>query len=132
MSRHQRPTGPANLKSKTRCIEIRAQLQNPINMQLLLKKRSSWRLKKRILVAEGSCILVFFSFLFFSFLFVIFSFNIFFSRLFFLLNFWIWMLIFKIEAECKNLISSNYCLDCLNSRQILDFGLPVSILQWFS
>ena len=47
MSRHQRPTGPVNLKSKTRCIEIRAQLQNPINTQLLLKERSSWRLKKR-------------------------------------------------------------------------------------
>ena len=42
------------------------------------------------------------------------------------------MLVFKVEAECKILISSNYCLDCLNSREILDFGLPVSVLQWFS
>ena len=42
------------------------------------------------------------------------------------------MLVFKVEAECKNLISSNNCLDCLNSRQILDFGLPISVLQWFS
>ena len=42
------------------------------------------------------------------------------------------MLVFKVEAECKIIISSNYCLDCLNSRQISDFGLPVSVLQWFS
>ena len=42
------------------------------------------------------------------------------------------MLVFKVEAECKILISSNYCLDCLNSKQILDFELPVSVLQWFS
>ena len=33
--------GPINLKSTMRCIKIRAQLQNPINTQLLLKKRSS-------------------------------------------------------------------------------------------
>ena len=39
------------------------------------------------------------------------------------------MLVFKVEAECKILISSNYCLDCLNSKQILDFKLLVSVLQ---
>ena len=33
------------------------------------------------------------------------------------------MLVFKVEAECKNIISSNYCPDCLNSRQIFDFEL---------
>ena len=60
----------SNLKSIKKCIEIRAQLQNPINTQLLLKKRSSWRLEREIWVTEGSCILIFlfFSFLFFSFL----------------------------------------------------------------
>ena len=42
------------------------------------------------------------------------------------------MLVFKVEAECNILISSNYYLDCLNSRQILDFELPFSVLQWFS
>ena len=42
------------------------------------------------------------------------------------------MLAIKVEAKCKNLISSNYCLDCLNSRQILEFELPASVLQWFS
>ena len=42
------------------------------------------------------------------------------------------MLAIKVEAECKNLISSNYCLDCLNSKQILEFGFPVSVLEWFS
>ena len=42
------------------------------------------------------------------------------------------MLVFKVEAEYKNLISSNYCLDCLNFRQILEFELPVFVLQWFS
>ena len=42
------------------------------------------------------------------------------------------MLVFKVEAECKILVSSNYYLDCLNSKQILDFELPVSFLQWFS
>ena len=41
------------------------------------------------------------------------------------------MLVFKVEAECKNLISSNYCLDCLNSRQILEFELPVSVYSGF-
>ena len=42
------------------------------------------------------------------------------------------MLVFKVEAECKNLISSDYCLVRLNSRQILEFELSVSVLQWFS
>ena len=55
-----------NLKSTMRCLEIRAQLQNPINTQLLMKERNSWRLEREIWVAEGSCILIFFSFLFFS------------------------------------------------------------------
>ena len=59
----------SNLKSTKKCIEIREQLQNPINTQLLLKKRSSWRLERKIWVAEGSCnlIFLFFYFLFFSF-----------------------------------------------------------------
>ena len=61
----------SNLKSTTKCIEIRAQLQNHINIQLLLKKRSSWRLEREIWVAEGSCILIF---LFFYFLFLFLSF----------------------------------------------------------
>ena len=71
MSRQYQRTGPVNLKSTKKCIEIRAQLQNPINTQLLLKKRSSWRLKREIWIAEGSCILIFlfFSFIFFSFYF---------------------------------------------------------------
>ena len=42
------------------------------------------------------------------------------------------MLVFKVEVEYKNLISSNYCLDCLNSRKILEFELQISVLQWFS
>ena len=42
------------------------------------------------------------------------------------------MLAVEVEAECKILFLSNYCLVCLNSRQILEFGLPVSDLQWFS
>ena len=68
MSRQYQPAGPVNLKSTIRCIEIRAQLQNPINTQLLMKKRSSWRLEREIWVAEGSCILIF---LFFSFVFIL-------------------------------------------------------------
>ena len=39
------------------------------------------------------------------------------------------MLAFKVEAECRILFLSNYCLDCLNSRKILEFELPVSDLQ---
>ena len=35
------------------------------------------------------------------------------------------MLAVKEEVECKILFLSNYCLVCLNSRQILEFGLPV-------
>ena len=42
------------------------------------------------------------------------------------------MLAVKGEAECRILFPSNYCLVCLNSKQILEFGLPVSDLQWFS
>ena len=68
MSRQYQPTGPVNLKSTMRCIEIRAQLQNPINTQLLMKKHSSMRLEREIWVAEGSCILIF---LFFSFVFIL-------------------------------------------------------------
>ena len=36
------------------------------------------------------------------------------------------MLVFKVEAECKILISSNYCLDCLNSEKFLisNFQFP--------
>ena len=59
-SRQYQQNGPVNLKSTMRCIEIRAQLQNPINTQLLLEERSSWRLEREIWVAEGSCILIFF------------------------------------------------------------------------
>ena len=42
------------------------------------------------------------------------------------------MLVVEVEAECKILFLSNYCLVCLNSRKILEFGQPVSDLQWFS
>ena len=42
------------------------------------------------------------------------------------------MLAVKVEAKCRILFLSNYCLVCLNSRQILEFGLPVSDLQLFS
>ena len=74
MSRQISTNGPVNFKLTMRCIEIRAQLQNPINTQLLLKESSSWRLEREIWVAEGSCILIFFffSFLFFFFLFLLF------------------------------------------------------------
>ena len=59
MSRQIGTNGPVNLESKMRCIEIRAQLQNPINTQLLLKESSSGQLEREIWVAEGSCILIF-------------------------------------------------------------------------
>ena len=42
------------------------------------------------------------------------------------------MLAIKVEVECRMLFSSNYCLDRLKSKQILEFKLPVSDLQWFS
>ena len=42
------------------------------------------------------------------------------------------MLAVKVEAECRMLFSSNYYLDRLKSKQILEFELPVSDLQWFS
>ena len=42
------------------------------------------------------------------------------------------MLAVKVEAECRIIFPSNYCLVCLNSRQILEFGLQVYDLQWFS
>ena len=42
------------------------------------------------------------------------------------------MLAVEVEDECRILFLLNYCLACLNSRQILEFGLPVSNLQWFS
>ena len=38
------------------------------------------------------------------------------------------MIAVKVEAECRILFLSNYCLDRLNSRQILEFGFPVSDL----
>ena len=71
MSRQYQQNGPFNLKSKMRCIEIRAQLQNPINTQLLLKEHSSGQLEREIWVAEGSCILIFLFFYFLLFLFLI-------------------------------------------------------------
>ena len=42
------------------------------------------------------------------------------------------MLAVKVEAKCRMLFLSNYCLDSLKSKQILEFELPVSDLQWFS
>ena len=42
------------------------------------------------------------------------------------------MLAVKVEAECRMLFPSNYCLERLKSKQILEFGFPVSYLQWFS
>ena len=42
------------------------------------------------------------------------------------------MLADKVEVECRMLLPSNYCLDRLKSKQILEFELPVSDLQWFS
>ena len=38
------------------------------------------------------------------------------------------MLVVKVEAECRMLFPSNYYLDRLKSKQILEFGLPVSDL----
>ena len=38
------------------------------------------------------------------------------------------MLAVKVEAECRMLFPSNYSLDRLNSRKILEFGFPVSDL----
>ena len=38
------------------------------------------------------------------------------------------MLVVKVEAECRMLFPSNYCLDRLESKQILEFELPVSDL----
>ena len=42
------------------------------------------------------------------------------------------MLAAKVEVESRILFLSNYCLDRLNSIQILEFRFPVSDLQWFS
>ena len=42
------------------------------------------------------------------------------------------MLAVKVEAECKMLFLSNYYLDRLNSKQILEFGFPVFDLPWSS
>ena len=42
------------------------------------------------------------------------------------------MLAVEVETECIILFLSNSCMVCLNSRQILEFGLPFSDLQWFS
>ena len=67
MSRQIATNGPVNLESTMRCIEIRAQLQNPINTQLLLKESSSGQLEREIWVAEGSCILSFLLFILFIF-----------------------------------------------------------------
>ena len=39
------------------------------------------------------------------------------------------MLVVQVEAECRMLFPSNYYLDHLKSKQILEFGLPVSDLQ---
>ena len=60
----------SSLKSKKKCIEIRAQLQNPINMQLQRRNAAGWQLEREIWVAEGSCIFIFifFSFIFLSFI----------------------------------------------------------------
>ena len=41
------------------------------------------------------------------------------------------MLVVEVEAECRMLFSSNYCLVRLKSKQILEFERPVSNLQWF-
>ena len=42
------------------------------------------------------------------------------------------MLSVKVEAECRMLFPSNYSLDRLKSKQILEFGFPASDLQWYS
>ena len=42
------------------------------------------------------------------------------------------MLAVKVKAECRMLFPSNYCLDRLKSKQILEFELPVYDLQRFS
>ena len=60
-SRHEQTNGPVNLKTTNRCIEVRAQLPNPINTQLLQNESSSWRLRTRSL---GSLRLMYFNFLF--------------------------------------------------------------------
>ena len=39
------------------------------------------------------------------------------------------MLAVKVEAECRMLFPSNYCLDRLKSKKFLEFELPVSNLQ---
>ena len=39
------------------------------------------------------------------------------------------MLVVEVEAKCRMLFSSNYCLVRLKSKQILEFELPVSDLQ---
>ena len=66
MSRHILTNGPVNLKSKFQCIEIRAQLQNPINTQLQKKKSIfSGDLKERSGLLKAP--VFFFSFLLFYF-----------------------------------------------------------------
>ena len=67
MSRQILTNGPVNLKSTIQCIEIRAQLQNPINTQLQKKKSSfSGDLKERSGLLKAP---VFYFFLFFYFIF---------------------------------------------------------------
>ena len=42
------------------------------------------------------------------------------------------MLDVKVEAECRMLFPSDCSLDRLKSKHFLEFGLPVSDLQWSS
>ena len=39
------------------------------------------------------------------------------------------MLVVEVEAECRMLFPSNYCLDRSKSKQILEFELQVYDLQ---
>ena len=107
--------GQSTWKSIKECIGIRAQLRIPINTQLPKRKKvGSGRSRTKDL---GSLRLHIFSFFFFYFCFRRYSLDCFHLSLI-CFSFWISMLSFRVEAECRILFSSNYYLECSKSIQI--------------